>query len=292
MANCFISMKGLGDNIYQRAFVKEYVKTHGDIFLDTPWPEIYSDIENVHFVRPQTNLRTQSKNISLKPTSFWLRKRWVGHPKICYKEDGIIHGMERVFKTVPKSFDLPVYPSPLTGVYAVIRPATIRDEWPAYSRNPMPEYLCECANFLRNVGVKVVSIADLDRSERLVEPSPSADILFHKGELGIKGTLGLIANASLVVSGIGWVVPAAMAYKIPSWFICGGWGVYNAPENLVDGRIMNLDKVRFAVPDNFCRCRDANHNCDKRISRHAEKFADFLGRFTDLVPGKRNGVSS
>ena len=72
MTNSFISMKGLGDNIYQRAFVKEYVKKHRNISLDTPWPEIYKDIPNVNFIRPQTNLRTQSKNICAKKDHAWV----------------------------------------------------------------------------------------------------------------------------------------------------------------------------------------------------------------------------
>ena len=48
---------GLGDNILGRAFIKELAKVH-TLYLETPWPEIYSDLE-VRFVRGQRNLRTQ-----------------------------------------------------------------------------------------------------------------------------------------------------------------------------------------------------------------------------------------
>ena len=41
-------MKGLGDNIYQRAFVK---RLPGPVYLETPWPELYEDLPGVKFVR-------------------------------------------------------------------------------------------------------------------------------------------------------------------------------------------------------------------------------------------------
>lgn len=50
-------MMGLGDNIYARAFIRQYPGA----YLETPWPQLYSDID-VKCVRPTTQLRTQSKN--------------------------------------------------------------------------------------------------------------------------------------------------------------------------------------------------------------------------------------
>lgn len=42
-------MLGLGDNIYARAFVKK----HLGAYLETPWPQLYADID-VKCVRPST----------------------------------------------------------------------------------------------------------------------------------------------------------------------------------------------------------------------------------------------
>lgn len=279
----FESMRGLGDNIYQRAFVKEYVRRYGCVHLNTPWPEIYEGIPNIFFYKPVTDLRTQNKNIDKQPESFWCKETWKKAQKIRYRANGIVVGMQNCFGFRATSFDLPPFPSPEEGIYAVIRPATIRREWPAGARNPLPEYLCECADILLSRGIKVISIADIDESEPAVEPIPNATKRFHSGELGIKGTLGLVSKASLVIGGIGWIVPAAIAYKVPSWFICGGWGTYNSPQNVTSAKIMDLSRTEFIVPDKFCMCNDANHDCDKRITNHAEKFTAFLGRCTDLV---------
>ena len=55
-------MQGLGDNVYQRAFIKSLVKSK-EVLLETPWPEIYEDLPNIKFIKPQTKLRTQKKSL-------------------------------------------------------------------------------------------------------------------------------------------------------------------------------------------------------------------------------------
>src|SRR5665213_2628659 len=54
------SMHGLGDNINQRAFIKELGR---ECYLDTPWPSLYADLPFVKIVKCDTMLRTQVKNI-------------------------------------------------------------------------------------------------------------------------------------------------------------------------------------------------------------------------------------
>ena len=97
------------------------------------------------------------------------------------------------------------------------------------------------------------------------------------------GYLRTEQGGSGVVGGVGWLTPASIAYKVPSWVILGGFGAYNAPENLFDAGKMDLSKLGYAMPDEFCRCRTGTHNCKKDISNHAEKFAEWLGRFSNLV---------
>lgn len=279
----FRGMQGLGDNIYQRAFVKSAIKI-SPVILETPWPEIYQDLPNLQLVRPYTRLRTQAKNAERADKSLWAKPYYGNAVQISYGDKGIMRGMREKFMVDSSTFDLPDFDSPISGEYAVIRPATVRKEWMAASRNPKPEYLAECADILIKRGFKVISVADLqDREEWALDPLPEATIRFHKGELDIKQLLGLIQHAKVVVGGVGWLTPASIAYKVPSWVILGGFGMYNAPENLFDAARMDLSKLGYAMPDNFCRCRDGQHNCKKEITNHAKKFTEWLGRFPDLV---------
>lgn len=269
--------RGLGDNIYERAFVKMLPKP---VYLDTPWPEIYGGIEGVFFIRPQTNLRTQAKNIARHTT--WLvppTKQPARH--IRYGTEGIIPGMIASFGVMPGAFDLPpLPPSPETGKYVVVRPATVRSEWRADTRNPLPSYIAEAIMHASARGYKTVSVADLQEGQEwLVGPEPYADVRYHKGELPVEQLLALVANASAVIGGIGWLVPAALSAKVPAWIICGGQGGFNAPELICPAE----STITFAVPDNFCRCKLKQHNCDKRISNYDSKLATWADQHLPVV---------
>lgn len=265
------SMKGLGDNCYQRAFVKALPKP---VYLDTPWPEIYGGIEGVHFIRPQTTLRTQAKNIAR-------HTNWIFPPgrqptrQIRYGGEGIIPGMTACFGVAPAELDLPpLPPSPVEGRYVVVRPVTVRSEWRADTRNPSPYYVALAAAAARERGYKVVSVADLQEgAEWLVGVAPYADIEFHKGELPVEQLLALVKGAAAVIGGIGWIVPAALCAKVPAWIVCGGQGGYNAPELITPKGQTN---ITFAVPDNFCRCRQKIHNCNKEIKNYDAQLASWF----------------
>lgn len=272
------SMKGLGDGLFQRPFLKNLPKP---LYLDTPWPELYQDIPGVHFIRPQTTLRTQAKNIAR-------HTNWVMPPgrqptrQIRYGAEGIIPGMTACFGVAPAEFDLPpLPPSPVEGRYVVVRPVTVRQEWRADTRNPGQGYVTKAALEAIRRGYKVVSVADLqDGAEWLTEDAPPANVVYHKGELPVEQLLALVKGAAAVIGGIGWIVPAALCAKVPAWIVCGGQGGYNAPELITPKGQTN---IAFAVPDNFCRCRQKIHNCNKEIKNYDAKLADWADRYLPMV---------
>ncbi len=271
-------MRGLGDNLFMRPFIKAVPKP---VYLDTPWPEIYAGIDGVHFIRPQTNLRTQAKNIA-RHTTWTMPPTRQPTRQIRYGAEGIIPGMIASFGVMPGAFDLPpLPPSPETGPYVVVRPATVRSEWRADTRNPDPEYIYRAVWEARLRGYRVISVADLqDGAEWLVESSDyPADVRYHKGELPVEQLLALVKGAAAVIGGIGWLVPAALAAKVPAWIICGGQGGFNSPKQICpDG-----STITFAVPDNFCRCKLKIHGCDKRISDYDSKLTTWADRAIPVV---------
>lgn len=271
-------MKGLGDNVYQRAFIKNLP---GQLYIDTPWPELLADLPNVHFIRPQTTLRTQAKNIA-RNTNWILPPGRQPTRQIRYGAEGIIPGMTACFGVAPAEFDLPpLPPSPVEGRYVVVRPVTVRSEWRADTRNPLPAYLAEATMIAKSRGYTVVSVADLQEGQEwLVGASPYADIEFHKGELPVEQLLALVKGAAAVIGGIGWLVPAALCAKVPAWIVCGGQGGYNAPELITPKGQTN---ITFAVPDNFCRCRLKQHTCNKEIKNYDAKLAHWADRYLPLV---------
>lgn len=270
-------MMGLGDSIYARAFVKRYPGA----YLETCWPQLYRDLD-VKFVRPDTQLRTQAKN--LQRGYEWHAPAGGPQLRIAYGRDSIIQGLRKAFRCAPGEFDLPDFgPSPVAGRYVLVRPATVRTEWRADTRNPDPQYIASASAEMRRRGYRVVSVADLENGkEWALEPLPPADIRFHQGELPVEQLLALLQHADAVIGGIGWIVPAAIAAQVPAWIICGGQGGFNSPEHITDA-CMDLSRISFAVPDNFCRCTLKQHTCDKRIADHDARFAAWADRLPALV---------
>lgn len=260
-------MLGLGDNIYQRAVLRELARTH-EVWLMTPWPQLYDDLP-VRCVRPETKLRTQARNVA-QWASWAMPPRGLPEQRITYAgRDGTM--LEALCAALGVKADRLIFdlPASVRGKarlpYIVIRPATVRAEWPAAARNPLPEYLALAAEVLRK-DFHIISVADLaSGAEWPVLPLPCADETFHAGELGIDELLGLVAGAAGVVGGVGWLVPAAVACRVPMFLIYGGWGKDNGPTRIFDKR-MHTDLVEQAIPDRFCMCSRHNHACDKRIT--------------------------
>lgn len=271
-------MRGLGDAIYSRAFIKQL---KGSVCYETPWPELVNDLPNVQCARPVTNLRTQQKNI--KRQTQWINKPRHGTQlNIAYGGEGILQGMAKAFRVAPGVMDLPQLPASVAppGPYVVVRPVTLRTEWLAGSRNPDPMYVAEASAEAARRGYTVISVADLEPGKEFIRGTPPpAHLEYHQGQLDVMQLLALVAGASAVIGGIGWIVPACIAAKVPAWVVCGGQGGFNAPELIAPPG----STVSFAVPDNFCRCKTRDHNCDKRISNHAEKFTRWADQHLAVV---------
>lgn len=274
-------MYGLGDNLYQRAVIREM----GAVDLITPWPQLYVDLP-VRCIRPRTDLRTQAKNAA-RPD---LAPMWSPSPagervkRIGYGADGsILASFCRSAGIAPAHLDMGGPPTPPVGIepYVVVRPATVRREWRADARNPDPKYLAEAAAAVREAGYTVISVADLSPgAEWALDPLPPADIVYHSGELTVEYLLALVAGAAGVIGGVGWLLPAALAYRVPMLLVYGGWGKSNGPQRIFDPRV-DRSMITEAKPDNFCMCDDRAHSCNKNIGG----FHVALGKFVTRLRG-------
>lgn len=271
-------MYGLGDSVYQRAFVREIKER---VYLRTCWPQLYTDLPNVYPVRGKTKLRTQNKNAARQPLSVWhaspaLPAKKIGYGNAALKKGSILDAMENCFGVTAKVFDMPAFEGPrISKPYAVIRPVTVRGEWVNIARNPLPEYICEASQILKDHGFNVVSVADLQDGAEWADVLPECALEYNHGELPFELLMGLIQNAAVVVGGVGWIVPAAVAAGIPLITILGGQGAHNAPEKIT-GQPMNLSLARWIYPDNFCRCSNMLHLCNKEIGNFEYQFEEAM----------------
>lgn len=273
-------MHGLGDNLYQRPFVRALALGR-PVYLSTPWPQLYADLP-VEFTKPESPYRTQSRNEASQPSSIWTSAPESSAPlRIWYGPEELQRGSIVQTMTaqcgVSGAMDLPPLPaSPVSGKYVVVRPVTIRKEWANHARNPLPEYVAAAAEAVRIRGIKVVSLADLkDGEEWLIGKPIPADIRFEHGELDVLEMLALVKNAHLVIGGVGWIVPAAMAGGFHALIIAGGQGNHNSPQAVL-GDPRKYPNIRWLLPYPFCRCSKKKHKCRKIIPRFSQQLTEAL----------------
>lgn len=277
-------MQGLGDSVYQRLIVQALAR-EDDVYLTTPWPELYTDMD-VRFVRNPSPLRTQSRNIAAQPADRWADKpagadRRKVHYAGCWdRGDSMLAGMAKSVRAtglpLPLLLPLPgdewTRPRPI----ALVRPVTRRTEWPDTARNPDPAYVQAASLALIDAGYCVICVADIDDvNEVLVGALPLADEYFVRGELSPTDLIDLMWSARASVGSVGWVLPFSIASRTPHLCVLGGHGRSNCPEVLVDPMI-DTGLVTWAMPDNFCRCDQMRHDCDKTIGGFDALVAEWV----------------
>ena len=284
------SMWGLGDNIYIRPFVRAASECY-DVYLATPWPEVFEDL-SIRFIYRAGTLRTQMKNTVAQPDLRWSRMphecrviRRLAYTSRDLELGSVTEVLERKFRAYMAddaeiAFDLPGFlrPGPQSKKpLALIRPVTVRSEWFNPARNPLPEYLEALSRRLWHTHT-IVSVADLvDGKEWLVPPAPRAHHTFHKGEFNVRQLLALVEAADIVIGGVGWIVPAAIALKTKAFILLGGQGGHNAPEKITDPR-MDLSRIGFAMPERYCRCTSKSHDCNRSIPNLDQQFSEWAAR--------------
>jgi hypothetical protein len=290
-----LGMQGLGDNIFQRPFIHALSRTH-NVYLETSWPELYGDLP-VKFVRPTggySRLRTQNKNMARSRVVWQPRPTRFQRVRNSYQRAfqlglSIINGMEQSFgiKLDPDLFYLPALPaSPVKTdkPIAFVRPVTLRSEWFNSARNPEPQYLLDIVEALRPTH-HIVCIADIaEREEYFVGQPPKGDSEFLRGELPAMDMLALLAASDIVIGGVGFIIPAALALKKDCFVILGGQGGHNAPGRVLDPRL-DCSRIDFATPKDFCQCTNMRHECSKAIPDLMQQFCRFLDRrCTKILP--------
>lgn len=294
-------MQGLGDNLHQRAVVRQLAQTH-EVWLETPWPQIYHDLP-VRCVPRQSRLRTQEKNATKSralyshgaPRHASRRRIWYTHEGI-RKHGGFLAAMCADAGVLKGDFSLPIpqswrdqaqvwidkwKPSRPLMIY---RPLVERTEWTGCAaRNPDHQMYTALTKGLRE-RFFVISVADLvPRIEWAVSPPIDADAVLHRGELPFEVLAALAAQAGLVWCSPGFMLVLAQAVRAP---MVGVFGGHEAPGFYDHGHRENLFIGRG------CDCFSKSHACDKTIDIDAarERLETFLA--DQAKPAERNAVAA
>jgi len=280
------SMHGLGDNIYQRPYVKA-LAAMGNVYIDTSWPDLYSDIENVHFVRPNTTLRTQKKHYE-SVDIHWGQMPTHPDKAVAFGYGGTLNSttipatMRKASGAAnPPEMDLPAFnPWPnIEEPIAFVRPVTERKEWMNKARNPKPEYISQAIDALKD-DYHIVTVADTAADQEWMLGEYYADTRFENGELSFSQMMGLFQASSVVVGGVGWILPASIAAKKQLILVGGGQLGHNHISRLTDDS-MDLSRIHYIAPQNGCDCVNMRHDCNKEIEGFDEWLSSVLTTLKD-----------
>lgn len=290
-------MQGLGDNIHQRAVVRQLLGRFDAVWLETPWPALYHDLP-VRLLRRTTVLRTQRANQSreahryepLPPLGARRMRIWYEHDGI-RRHGGFLAAMCAEAGLQRGDFSLPI---PAAWVekaqewldrwrpgkpLMLYRPLVERTEWVGCAaRNPDARAYVELARFVAH-RFFVVSVADLhDGVEWAVSDPIGAGVECHRGELDVETLAALASMAGLVWCSPGFMLALAQAVRAPIVAVFGGhespkWYSHGFPENLFIGA--------------GCECLSKSHACDKTINVDdaLRRLEVFIG--SESQPGKR-----
>lgn len=297
-------MHGMGDNIHQRAIMRELMKRK-EVWLETPWPCLYHDLvgPDLKLITKGSTLRTQAKNAAREAAKFTRLRPPSGTPQlsISYSPDAVrSHGsvlaaMCATAKVQQGDFRLPVASDWAERANALIsqwgvagrpimvyRPLVERTEWGGCrSRNPDHHAYARLFRSIRDQFF-VVSVADLQlQKEWQVGEPVDADVSLHAGELPSEVLAALIGRASLVYASPGFAIVMAQAVGTPSICVFGG---YENSKSFLGGAAfapyLGID------PINSCNCFSHTHKCDKQIDVKTATIA--IQEFVNATKSKVN----
>lgn len=220
---------GLGDCLYLRPVIKHL--PFNNMYLETSWPQAFSDLP-VKFIKPSGyNLRTQKDNVdSVDP------KLWSERPKCPVSEYTLSYNLDTgsithnycsiLLGKQPRWFDNTLNLNLEWGIKAkrwlekygwdgkkpicLIRQNTLRTEWTCPARNPIDDYLQQFVDKYKDKFC-FVSIANLkDNEEWLTYDIQNMDIKVTKG-VPLTTLFGLFFCADIVVTSPSFWVPLGLA---------------------------------------------------------------------------------
>lgn len=281
-------MYGVGDCVFQRAQVRELMKTR-DVTLETYYPPMYHDLEDeglklriLDKPKPRIRCRTSAKSGHVYPPNPQ-RGKLTYHKGAILSAGSILGAMYASMglrMPAQPDFSLPVPQAWRDWLRAeflaswntrgkpilVYRPIVLNNVWNCPARSPDPKAYSALFRAIREKFF-VVSIANLKGNEAgkdkewIVGEDEEADVRLHGDELDLETMAALFVEASLIFCNAGFSPVLAQAVGAPFTCIYGG----KESSKTTQAVSRHLSPHLFVEPVRPCDCHECGHQCDKRI---------------------------
>lgn len=274
-------MQGMGDAVWQRPALQHLLTQYDLVYALTAWPQLYEDLDPVRLKLLRPSGLSGSR-------MYYMVDRYTGYHKEPWRV--VNHHAIRLYYHVPDCVK-PIIPSLFERAYApadtpyklelprrwdhlgealragrkiaVVRPPTVRKEWPCPARCGDTAAYQQVVTGLGATDYHVIEVGTVCEDEPLFgQPLYHGGDRYLHGELSPEQLWGLIAVADLVVTGPCNILPLAMAYDRQ---IIGIWGGYEAPWLTVH----DYKKIHCLVPEPFTPVPDPDHVPNRVIAPSA-----------------------
>ncbi|MBZ9943444.1 hypothetical protein LB533_20365 [Mesorhizobium sp. BR1-1-13] len=276
-------MFGLGDNLHQRAVVRQLMKRF-DVYLESSWVAPYHDLiaDGLKVLHKRTSLRTQAKNADRERGLFWrgsvpvARQMQISYSPDLVRECGSV--LAAMCRTADVDYGTADFRLPIPAEWRVkaerlidlwqptkpimiYRPLVERTEWGGCkNRNPDHDAYAGLFASIRD-RFFVVSVADLAPGKEWMVGHPvKADVECHAGELDFETLAALFSLSAMVYASPGFAVILAQAVSTPVACVFGG---YEDSSSFLGGAryspYLGIDPIKP------CSCFSHKHDCEKGI---------------------------
>src|SRR6185436_6853894 len=240
-------MQGLGDAFAARPTVAALVREHGDVFLETAWPEVFRDICAPPVKPRDLHIRCARRNVEEKGDIWSDPPHGIPEVQLRYTlapgcksipeqiaESAGIEWTNSYRPEDPKAYAGDFFmdcnqksmnvrnrldPSPL----AVFRIPTIRTEYRNEARNPAPGLVAAAVNEIGGDWIHLNDMMGLHEKRHHDESWPMANYAHaDAGQLSLPSMLDLVSRARCVVTPVSWMLWAAAAFQVPTLAVWGG----------------------------------------------------------------------
>lgn len=303
-------MFGIGDCIFQRAVIRELMRTN-EVHLDSYYADMYRDLQErgLHLSIVQDRGRIRDDANRSAPQSGGVRPR---PPLISKKEQvritydrAAIHKYGSILAAMFASAGLcmprePDFSIPIRAEWiaawrsflakrkivvdrplAVYRPVVLNNGWTAPARAPDPETYADLfavPSLRKFFWVSIANLSDKGGSkEWIVGRHQKVDLALEAGELDFKTMIGLFASARLVFANPGFVPVLAHACRVPVAIVYGANESFRTTNSV--GR--HLSPTLAIDLDRPCEHHEQHCRCSKQITlaparRRLEEFAETI----------------
>lgn len=284
MKSCLIrTYYGYGDNVWQRPFIMMACQKYDIVYLETFFPFLFVDLENVKFIKPRVRTKLSACVSSMEKYShLYCNDDIKNVPKLEFpyyitelkKGYNIVQTFSKTIEVSDAVLNSPMYvpneksekiKSFLSSLntskkICLIKQPSIRNDWKCTSRLPKTEYFQYIIDRYKSEFF-FISISNKS-NESFEKELTGIDYRIENGEFELEDINALAKEVDLILTYNCFLYALGFGNKTKTIIINGG---FSDPHDYISVLRSETGFLRIVNPHPLCECLTLNHKCHKDI---------------------------